>query len=286
MEGIDICTGIKKPNGKPLVITSAEVSRTVAVFEVNIPSITASDNIICSGSSVTLTASGSGPYLWSTGATTASITVSPTSTTTYTVRVCNLSDSKTIVVIPPTPCNIIAIPNGFVYTGGEPTNLYLGYGPQSVTLFAQATWLGAPYTYSWTGGTLSSYNSAFTVFTATAPGNYTFTVQVTNRFGCVSTCSVTICVADIRVPGTNNKVYVCHDNGSASQTLELNVNAVPAHLFFHRDDRLGKCDDAPCTSPAARSAITAKEKEPGINGFAAKVVSESCRSILHLAGAE
>ena len=40
---------------------------------------------INSGESTTLTASGAETYLWSTGETTASITVSPTETTTYTV---------------------------------------------------------------------------------------------------------------------------------------------------------------------------------------------------------
>ena len=43
------------------------------------------DNEISSGGSVTLTASGADSYLWSTGEVTASITVSPTETTTYSV---------------------------------------------------------------------------------------------------------------------------------------------------------------------------------------------------------
>jgi hypothetical protein len=43
------------------------------------------DVSICNGSSTTLTATGGSTYLWSTGATTASISVSPTTTTTYTV---------------------------------------------------------------------------------------------------------------------------------------------------------------------------------------------------------
>ncbi len=44
-----------------------------------------SDISICDGESTTLTASGGTTYLWSNGETTASITVSPTETTTYTV---------------------------------------------------------------------------------------------------------------------------------------------------------------------------------------------------------
>lgn len=46
-------------------------------------SIITSSNIICSGNSATLTASGASTYSWSNGATTSSIVVTPTTTTTY-----------------------------------------------------------------------------------------------------------------------------------------------------------------------------------------------------------
>ncbi len=59
---------------------------------------------ICNGESITLTASGANTYSWNTGATTASITVSPTSTTTYTVtgyvNGCQANKSITINVNP------------------------------------------------------------------------------------------------------------------------------------------------------------------------------------------
>ncbi|MBA3662816.1 MAG: T9SS type A sorting domain-containing protein [Bacteroidetes bacterium] len=48
-------------------------------------SISASSSTICAGSSAVLTASGASGYSWNTGATTASISVSPTLTTMYTV---------------------------------------------------------------------------------------------------------------------------------------------------------------------------------------------------------
>lgn len=267
VEGLIFVPASKSPTDKPLVIASAEVSKTVAVFEVNIPSITATDNVICSGESVTVTASGSGPYLWSTGATTQSITVSPASTTTYSVESCKLTAEKKITVKPQTPCSVTAIPNGYVYTGGEPTNIYLGYGPQSVTLVVQAPWSGGPYSYSWSGGPLNNNHAFCPVFTATAAGNYTFTVEVTNRYGCVSTCSITICVTDIRVPGTYNKVYLCHDGWNAPpQTIAVNVNAVSSYLFYYHNDRLGKCEDQPCSAPA-RSTV----REEAVTGFTAKL---------------
>src|ERR1041385_2810217 len=57
---------------------------------------------ICLGSSVTLTASGGSGYSWNTGASGSSITVSPTTATTYTVTgtepVCNTLKNKSITV--------------------------------------------------------------------------------------------------------------------------------------------------------------------------------------------
>ena len=140
-------------------------------------------------------------------------------------------------------CSITVIPQNNIYTGGVPTNIYLGYGPQQVTLSASASG-GAPFSYSWTGsGTLSCYNCAAPVFAPTVAGVYDFTVQVTNSNGCNTTCTVTICVTDIRVPGTSGrKVYVCHNDN----TKEININAVPSHVPGHANDRLGRCDQQPC----------------------------------------
>lgn len=145
---------------------------------------------------------------------------------------------------------IAAIPANSTYTGGVPTNIYLGYGSQSVTLAVSAQ-NGAPYSYAWTGnGTLSSTTSGSPVFAPTAAGNYTFTVLVTNVNGCVTSATIKICVRDIRVPGTaGKKVYVCHvppGNSGNPQTLEISVNAVPAHIGGHSMDRLGTCADQGC----------------------------------------
>ncbi|MBL0016894.1 MAG: PKD domain-containing protein [Bacteroidetes bacterium] len=59
---------------------------TVVVYPVPMATIAGNLNI-CNGQSTTLTAGGGTTFLWSTGATTPSITVSPNSTTTYTVIV-------------------------------------------------------------------------------------------------------------------------------------------------------------------------------------------------------
>jgi predicted extracellular nuclease len=148
-------------------------------------------------------------------------------------------------------CTITAIPANNIYTGGIPTIIYLGYGPQSVTLSVNAVG-GGPFTYSWSGSNLSCTNCAAPVFIPSSGGVYNFTVTVTNSYGCTTTCSITICVLDIRVSGTNGKkVYLCHappDNPSNTQSLLVNVNSVNDHLTSHAGDRLGKCGENPCSS--------------------------------------
>ncbi len=73
------------------------------------------DAEICEGDCTTLTGSGGGTYLWSTGSTDASIDVCPLATTTYTVFVtnsygCIASDEVTVTVNP--------LPNEYTLTGG------------------------------------------------------------------------------------------------------------------------------------------------------------------------
>ncbi len=75
---------------------------------------------ICQGASTTLTAGGATTYAWSTGATTAGITVSPTNTTTYTVvgttGSCSSSANVTVTV---TQSPVTSIPTQLIYCGGD-----------------------------------------------------------------------------------------------------------------------------------------------------------------------
>lgn len=157
---------------------------------------------------------------------------------------------------------IIATPANSTYTGGVPTNLYFGYGPQSATMSVNLSF-GNGATYLWSGPTayLSCTTCANPVFTPTKTGTYTFTVTVTNDLGCSSSCSVTFCVKDVRDPGSNGKVFVCHappGNPSNNKTHSLPVSAVPSHLGNHPGDRLGTCDQTGCGAPVTSRRIAAE----------------------------
>ncbi|HNU58814.1 MAG TPA: Ig-like domain-containing protein, partial [Aquaticitalea sp.] len=85
-------------------------SDDVTVIVNPLPVADAGDDVsICLGESTTLTANGGTSYLWNTGATTASITVSPNSTTIYSVQVtqngCSSNDNVTVTVNNPPTVN-------------------------------------------------------------------------------------------------------------------------------------------------------------------------------------
>jgi large repetitive protein len=149
-----------------------------------IPTITASGPItFCAAGSVTLTSSAGNTYLWSTGATTASINV--TSSGSYTVRVtdangCQSAASVAVVV------TVNALPATPTITASGPASFCAG---GSVTLTSSA---GTSYLWS-TGATTSG-------ITIVSSGNYT--VQVTDANGCQSVPSVPTTVTVNSLPIT------------------------------------------------------------------------------------
>ncbi|MCX2741182.1 T9SS type A sorting domain-containing protein [Pontibacter anaerobius] len=130
---------------------------------------------------------------------------------------------------PPTP-SITLAPTSDIYTGGNASTIYLGYGPQSVQLVASG---GESYTWRPADG-LSNASVANPVFTPTAAGSYSFTITAYNG-ACSATASVTITVVDVRCG--NRKVQVCHKG----KALCISPSAVAAHLRNHHEDRLGTC---------------------------------------------
>jgi hypothetical protein len=205
------------------------------------------------------------------------------------------SGNQTITVNPAAACNFVSsitsIPTDNTPTGGNPKNLYIGYGAQSTKLQVNVPNTGGPYTFLWTGTGLSSTTSAAPIFSpGTTAGNYTFTVSVKNGSGCTSTATISICVRDVRSLDKKGnwdgkKVIVCHlppGNVPNVQYIDVSINAVPTHVPNHGGDGLGNsCVQPSCNSPYARGVAPTAETfavnvypNPTAKQFALTVKSE------------
>ena len=148
-------------------------TESVLVTSMNLPSITISGKSnICEGNTDTLTAGGATQYVWSTGETSSTIQVMPTTTTTYTVtgygyNGCLATASKVV--------NIDAKPT--VQINGT-TTICEG---ESTTLTA----IGGT-SYQWVNGSTSDHISV------TQSGNYA--VIATNAAGCSNSASLAVTV--------------------------------------------------------------------------------------------
>ncbi|MBI3501021.1 MAG: PKD domain-containing protein [Bacteroidetes bacterium] len=154
---------------------SAKATQLITVSTLNVTVSASPSATICSGTTITLTASGAASYSWSTGATTASIVDSPTANTTYTVTGtnssgCTKTTTKAVVVSSPT-VNVSVSPSTTICTGG------------TITLTASGV-----STYSWSGGqttaSISDAPSSTTVYSVTG----------TSAIGCTQSASATVTV--------------------------------------------------------------------------------------------
>lgn len=129
-----------------------------AQFTVNGP------EMLCVGTSATLTATGcGGSLLWSTNATSASITVSPTTTTTYFVT-CTVSGVKSVASISP-----VVAPN--LTLSSNSGNCFSG----SATLTANGSPSGTSFRWKKDGTLIPNATTA--TYNATQPGSYTVEPQ-------------------------------------------------------------------------------------------------------------
>jgi hypothetical protein len=197
-------------------------SYTVEVFEAS----AGSNQTICNGTSATLQATPTGAgytYLWSNGATTSSITVSPMSSTVYTVTINGSSSASAVVFVQPKP------------TANAGANQLLVNG--NATLGGSATGGSAPYTYAWSGAASASVQNPV----VTVAGTYS--LVVTDAFGCSSTNAAQV---EVTAPAANTYVV----SGSVRY-----YNAL-ANQQMHNVQVRMVCQSGDCTPGAVYSATT------------------------------
>lgn len=136
---------------------------------------------------------------------------------------------------PLTP-TITSSPEIPVNPGGAPNTIYLGYGPQSVTLTASGG-----TSYSWSPATGLSCTDCANP-TASPTTTTTYTVTATNQSNCTGQASFTVNVVDIVCGNNPTKVLICHQCNNV-QTVCIGESSVAAHLAH--GDYLGGCQGAP-----------------------------------------
>ncbi len=177
-------------------INGCSNTSSVTVTVNALPSISAGSPVaICIGSSTILTASGAGAggsYAWSTGATTAATTVSPSATTTYNVTgtdVNGCSNTSSVAV------TVNALPS---ISAGSPVTICSG----SSTILT-ASGAGAGGSYLWSTG-------AATAATTVSPSTTTtYNVTGTDVSGCSNTSSVTVNVNALPSISAGSPVAIC-----------------------------------------------------------------------------
>lgn len=196
VEGLVFVPAAESPTGNPLLITTAEVSATVSVFEINRPTVSVAvtdnsgvapnDGTICAGSSATLTAQGGTTYLWNTNATTAAI--SATAAGTYTVVATNAAGcaATATATIATTPAPTVGISGATSFCAGIGT-----------TLTANASGVN----FAWSTGAVTA-GVALSV-----PGTYT--VTVTNALQCTNTASQTISLTPLPTVSCPANLTIC-----------------------------------------------------------------------------
>lgn len=163
------------------------VTGSVTVNVASPPAVTVApaNPTICAGESITLTASGAISYLWSNGANTASITVAPTVTTTYTVTGsdgCNSSTVSVTVNVLPNPTDPGTFGNGYWFVAcyqGNNFQRYFGYYTENNLSFNTTT--------RWAQNSTPSNANAATGLPYTSPlncnisiDNHSYTYRRTN----------------------------------------------------------------------------------------------------------
>ncbi|MFD0796836.1 SdrD B-like domain-containing protein [Maribacter chungangensis] len=167
---------------------SGEVSKEIIVYE--LPTADAGEDVaICIGDEVTLTATGGDSYLWSSGETSATITVSPQATHEYSVSVTSAQGCEAIDTV------IVTVNELPTADAGEDVAICIG---DEVTLMATGG-----DSYLWSTGETSA------TITVSPQATQEYSVTVTSAQGCEAIDTVIVTVNELPTADAGEDVAIC-----------------------------------------------------------------------------
>ncbi|MEO7088084.1 MAG: PKD domain-containing protein, partial [Bacteroidia bacterium] len=209
----------------PAVTTSYTVTGTssagctgsaIATVTVNpLPTVTVNSASICPTSSAILTGGGASTYSWSTGASTNSITVSPATTTTYTVTGTDVNGCTNTAIATVTVNNslTVTVNSGNICPGS------------SMILTSAGAGVGGTYAWTPAGGLSATTGASVTANPATTTS---YTVTGTSTSGCTGSAIATVTVYPTPTIGVNSITICSGSSGSLTGTGGVSYSWSPA----------------------------------------------------------
>jgi hypothetical protein len=235
---------VTAPGTYSVVVTGANGCSSTASVDVSQDivkpgaSISGNDVLTCARTSITLLVTGNGTALWSTGATSNSITVTTPGTYSVTITGANGCIST----------DAIEVTQDIVAPGaGIDGNGLLTCTTGSITLTASGNG-----NYSWSRGTTSANGASTTV---TTPSNVTLTVTGAN--GCTSSETVTVVEApkDLSATGSGTNID-CFGNSTGSASVNAQGGTSPYTYAWSN----GATTAAVSELPAGSYSVTVTDK--------------------------
>lgn len=204
---------------------------------------TANDTTICTGDAAILTASGATTYSWSTGSTSADISVSPATSTIYTVIGYSGSCSTTTTIS-------ISVSDYPIVATAENISMCLG---NSTVLSATGA---LNYTWFSPAGVISTSSSSVTI-TPTVSGIYTYSVKGDNN-GCKTSKDIIVEINEIPSVSVNtNSSAIC-----SGHSVSLSASGASDYSWYPSTG-LDVADEA---NVIASPVVTTQYTVTGING--------------------
>lgn len=214
--------------------------------------ITATKTEVCAGESTTLSVAEADSYVWSTGATTKEITVTPATTTTYKVTVtavggCQTVGEKEIVVNPnPTFSNVTVNDEKCLKKGNIEVTVSGGTADYTYTLNGetQATTSSTSYTFV----ELEANHDA----TSYAASGVNYTIEVVDAKGCKATDTKEIKLqpSDLHVDPVN--ISICSGNSFSFKPSATTDNV----LYTWDAPNIGDCLEGGSANTTPKTEIT------------------------------